>query len=228
MSTLSTSRRGATPHGNDVVIPNSTESNCVSATTPEVSVTSPTEILPKPIEFDEEIHALGLKLRTAISVTLRAAVCEVGKLVSEAHSKLVDENKAVKGRGSLYGLWLETYVPTADRKTLDRWRSAYEQLVPLIQEIPTACPDLLDRFEATAIYTLCHKRVTKEHRLVLLRLANDGQKVNQKMVNAIVGSRNSSTSTMQKKLIEIPAGKVTLLINHSDFRQALAEAQSLI
>jgi len=206
-----------------------TASAATNRQTPEhVAFREPT-CPPRLPEFDEDDHLRGLRMRMVAALSKIQVVFGVGKELSEGYAKLEGDKKPVKGRGSLYGKWLETYLPTFDRKTLDRWRLAYDKFSPLLdEEIRTRCLDFFDRFELSAVYALCRREVTDKQRRFAIEIALAGDAVNKKKVNAIVENPLKCQPSFYRKPISIPAGKVTIAINHPDFRQALKEALDLI
>lgn len=187
----------------------------------------------KRTEFDDEDHARGILIRKVVTLTVQAAVLGVGKLASETYQKMLLEKKPVNGRNSIYGLWLRVYVPALERKTIDRLRRVFELFHPLLQETETPCLDCLERFDLTALYLLVESRVTDDDRRDALKMAMRGKRIDAKLARSIAGESvmkddDGRKADRHKKTIKLPAGNVTLTINHSDFRQALKEALTLV
>jgi hypothetical protein len=176
---------------------------------------------PTESEFDDEDRRRGLELQKHLTFTVATAIFVIGKLCSQSHEKLA-QKKSGRGRNSLYGKWLDAYVPNFERKTLDRWRVAYELFAPLVAEqIGTACPDFLENFELSAIYLLCRPTVSAGDRMAAIGRALAGEKV---LARSISTSAIQTAIQSYKTTIELPAGTVKIAINHSDFLQALREA----
>lgn len=175
-----------------------------------------------PDGFTDEEHELGLKLQREVPNTL-AHVFAVGKMLDAAHQSLCGP-----GRSSTFGDWCEYYLPSIDRKTLDRWRLAYANFQPLLADDGAegghACLPS-ENIRLTAIYRLSASDATDADRKTAIDAARNGKVVDVKFANLLVGKRLSPTTTKTfRKNIELPAGKVTLSLNHDDWAQALSEA----
>ncbi|MFO0791001.1 MAG: hypothetical protein U0805_16200 [Pirellulales bacterium] len=174
--------------------------------------------------FDDEDRARGDRVRRIVALTVLRAIFEVGPELSTAFHKF-DRLGLAHGRNSQYGKWLQAYLPAFDRKTLDRWRDAYEKFAPLLEnEIQTGCLDFFNRFQLTAVYALCRSTVTDSQRREAIRLAQSGALINMRQLTAILARKASNSNKVFKKTIAIPAGHIKVSINHDDFRQALQEA----
>lgn len=186
-------------------------------------VTNPV-VSTKSDHFDDDDLARGDRVRRIVALTVLRAVFEVGLELSAAFHKF-DEMKVARGRNSKYGAWLQRYLPAFDRKTLDRWRTAYEKFAPLVkQEIETGCLDYFNHFQLTAVYDLCISTVTEQQRREALCLAKAGVQIGTEQVAQILRPPTSEGEMPFQRTISLPAGQVLISINHDDFRQALQEA----
>jgi hypothetical protein len=170
---------------------------------------------------DEE-HELGLTLQTEIPGTVER-VLAVGRNLASAHESLCRP-----GRSSTYAEFCTHYLPSIDRKTLDRWRLAYVNFNVLLgdgeSEYGQACP-YSENIRLTALYRLSATDVTDSDRKTAVDAAKNGKIVDVKLAAAIVGKKSQVSSDKKfRKKISLPAGHITLAINHQDWKQALSEA----
>lgn len=175
-------------------------------------------------EFDGEDQARGERVRDILHVTAMTAIFEVGRELSIAFQKFAAENLA-RGRNSRYGRWLRTYLPAFERKTLDRWRLAYDKFAPLLEpEIRTGCLDFLKFLPLTTIYALCQQDVTDAQRRMAIAAAQLQCLVDKEVLSRILPRSIHLKSQAYEKVITLPAGEIRITINHDDFGRALQEA----
>lgn len=180
----------------------------------------------KPTEFMDDEHSLGCEIRRIVSLTI-LAVLVTGRELSVAFDLL-----SKRGRGSLYPLFLATYLPTLDRKTADRWRTAYQCFRTLIalDDHRTMCPEC-ENLRLSAVYRLCRNDATAAHREAALALARNGVVVTQELAASLVkGDRGkvSQSSPRKTRSIEVPNGKVSVQVDDGDILTALTKALDLV
>jgi hypothetical protein len=178
--------------------------------------------VPKLPGVTDEEHQLGLKLQTEIPGTV-ARVLVVGKDLATAHESLCRP-----GRASSFADFCDHYLPSIDRKTLDRWRLAYVNFRSLLtdseDEYGHACP-YSENIRLTALYRLSATDVTDADRRTAVEAAKNGKVVDVKLASAIVGKKGGTPPAKKyRKKISLPAGCITLSLNHQDWVQALSEA----
>lgn len=209
---------GVNPQGRVLQIHDLPESD-----SPEASEPSRPRNLNGDSEFDDEDQARGERVRDILHVTAMTAIFEVGLELSRAFQKFAAANLA-RGRNSRYGRWLRTYL----RKTLDRWRTAYDKFSPLLEpEIRTGCLDFLNFLPLTTIYALCQQDVTDAQRRMAIAAAQTDCLVNKEMLTRILLGRFRLESRLYEKIITLPAGEIRIAINHDDFGRALQDAGSV-
>jgi hypothetical protein len=191
-----------------------------------VEVNVPTNVsdrsVPKLAGLTDEEHQLGLKLQTEIPGTVER-VLAVGRDLATAHESLCRP-----GRSSSFADFCDHYLPSIDRKTLDRWRLAYVNFRSLLTdgdgEYGQACP-YSENIRLTALYRLSATDVTEADRRTAVEAAKNGKVVDVKLASAIVGKKEVTSPVKKyRKKISLPAGQVILSLNHQDWRQALSEA----
>lgn len=180
----------------------------------------------KPSEFLDDEHSLGYEIRRIVSQTI-LAVLVTGRELSVAFDLL-----SKRGRGSLYPLFLATYLPTMDRKTADRWRTAYQCFRTLLalDDHRTQCPEC-ENLRLSAVYRLCRSDATADHRKAALGLARNGVVVTQELAASLVkGDRGpvSQTSPRKSHSIEVPNGKVSVRVEDGDIISALTIALAAV
>ncbi len=180
----------------------------------------------KPNEFLDDEHSLGCEIRRIVSLTI-IAILLIGRELSVAFDLF-----SKRGRGSLYPLFLATYLPTVDRKTADRWRLAYSCFRTLVSldDNRTQCPEM-EKIRLTAVYRLCRGDATPAHREAALALARNGVVVTQELAASLVrGDRGPvpPTSPRKTRSFEVPNGKVSVRVDDGDIFLALTKALALV
>jgi hypothetical protein len=175
-------------------------------------------------DFDDEDRECGSRVRMIVALSVLKAVFGLGCELSRVFHKF-EHLHQTRGRASKYGNWLKTYLPTFERKTLDRWRIAYEKFAPLVgEEMQTPCLDYFNAFELSSIYALCRNSVTDDHRLCAMEKAKSGEAIDKRVLAKILPTKSDHSTALYRKHFSLPAGNITITINHDDFRQALTEA----
>lgn len=175
----------------------------------------------KPAEFEIDEHSLGCGIRRMAALTI-LSVLVIGRELVCAFQLL-----SKRGRGSLYPVFLATYLPTVDRKTADRWRAAYEcfrALIPL-DEDRTECPEI-EKIRLTALYRLCKGDATESQRKAALALAEQGVTVTEKMAASLVKGDGAAAHAprRRKRTIQIPNGVIEVRVSDDNVIAALHNA----
>lgn len=178
--------------------------------------------VPKLEGVTDEEHRLGLQLQTEIPGTVER-VLAVGKDLATAHESLCRP-----GRSSTFAAFCDYYLPSLERKTLDRWRLCYVSFRALLKnsddKYGNTCP-YSENIRLTALYRLSATDVTDADRRTAIEAAKNGKIVDVKLAAAIVGKRSGTAAEKKyRKKISLPGGHVTLSLNHQDWAQALSEA----
>jgi hypothetical protein len=181
--------------------------------------------LKQPTEFRDDEHSIGCVVKGMLAQSIWGLLL-LGRELSVAFELL-----SKRGRGSLYPLFLSTYLPTIDRKTADRWRTAYacfKKLLP-IDEDRTDCPEI-ERFRLTAIYRLCRSDASESHRKAALALANQGVVVSENMAASLVkgDAAKSAAPRLRKHTIELANGAVEIRVDDDDVATALRSALAAV
>lgn len=176
-------------------------------------------------EFHDDEHSLGCVVKGMLAQSIWGLLL-LGRELSVAFELL-----SKRGRGSLYPLFLSTYLPTIDRKTADRWRTAYacfKTLLP-IDEDGTICPEI-ERFRLTAIYRLCRSDAAEAHRKAALAMANQGVVVSENMAASLVkgDAAKSAAPRLRKHTIELANGAVEVRVSDDDVAAALRSALAAV
>jgi hypothetical protein len=175
----------------------------------------------KPVQFEVDEHSLGCGIRKMVALTI-LSVLVIGRELVCAFQLL-----SKRGRGSLFPVFLATYLPTIDRKTADRWRAAYEcfrELIPLDDD-QTECPEI-EKIRLTALYRLSKTDVTNSQRKAALALAGQGVIVTEKIAVSLVKGDNAARHSPQrrKRTIQIPNGVIEIRVTDDDVLAALQNA----
>jgi len=179
----------------------------------------------KPAEFEIDEHSLGCGIRRMAALTI-LSVLVIGRELVCAFQLL-----SKRGRGSLYPVFLATYLPTVDRKTADRWRAAYEcfrELIPL-DEDRTECPEI-EKIRLTALYRLCKGDATESQRKAALALAEQGVTVTEKMAASLVKGDGAAAHAprRRKRTIQIPNGVIEVRVSDDNVIAALENALAAV
>jgi len=168
--------------------------------------------------FTKFEHDAGLNLSREIPGTV-AKVFTVGKLLAEVHDSICK-----RGSTSLYGAWVKEYLPSLERRSVDRWRAAYQAFAPLL-EAEASRQACLDRFSITAIYKLSEKRATLANRKAALLLAEQ-QEITAGLASQLVNGSAKNSATANRLKIDLEGlGTVNVKLEGSDdFAGALSSA----
>lgn len=168
--------------------------------------------------FTKFEHEAGVNLSREIPGTV-AKVFAIGKLLAEVHDSICK-----RGSTSLYGAWLKEYLPSLERRSVDRWRAAYQAFAPLLaaEESRQAC---LDRFSITAIYKLSEKKATLANRKTAILLAEEQEVTAGLAAQLVNGSAKRSATANRLKIDLKGVGTVNVKLEGSDdFAGALSSA----
>lgn len=180
----------------------------------------------QPQEFLDDEHSLGCEIRRIVSLTIMAILL-IGRELSVAFDLF-----SKRGRGSLYPLFLATYLPTVDRKTADRWRLAYSCFCGLValDDNRTQCPEI-EKIRLTAVYRLCRSDASDAHREAALGLARKGVVVTQELAASLVKGecgRSGKSTPRKSRSIKVSNGTVEVRVADGDVVAALTKALAAV
>ena len=179
----------------------------------------------KRAECEVDEHSLGCVVKNMLTQSIWGLLL-LGRELSVAFELL-----SKRGRDSLYPLFLSTYLPTVDRKTADRWRTAYDRFKTLlpIDEDGTICPEI-ERFRLTAIYRLCRSDASDAHRKAALALARQEVVISEKMAASLVKGDAVSPAAPRhrKRTIQLENGTVEIRVLDDDDAATLRNALAAV
>ncbi len=175
----------------------------------------------KPHDFTDDEHMTGLQLADSVPTTV-LHIYQVGEMLWQAHQSFCQ-----RGRGSLWKKFCKEYLPAMDRKTLDRWRIAYDKFRDLVKDKNGGplCPHF-GNIRLTALYRLAKADATDGHRRAALALAERGITVNEKLAGSLVaGDAPVKNSRRERKPVKsLVNGAVEVRSEDGNFLQVLMAA----
>lgn len=174
----------------------------------------------KPIGFTDQEHTTGLQLAERLPTTV-LHILQTGQMLSRVHESLCQ-----RGRGSLWKKFCHEYLPAMDRKTLDRWRTAFDKFQALVEVTKGGkSVSLLGNVRLTAVYRLTQSDATDGHRRAALILAERGITVTEKLAASLVaGDSPRPSSSPRKQVKSLVNGAVEVRSDDGNFLTVLKAA----
>ena len=174
----------------------------------------------KLIDFTDQEHETGLQLAHRMPTTV-LHMLQTGQMLARVHASLCQ-----RGRGSLWKKFCHEYLPAMDRKTLDRWRLAFDKFKNLLEDTKSGKPAApLGNVRLTALYRLTKSDASDGHRRAALVLAERGITVTEKLAASLVaGDSPRSSSPPRKQVKSLVNGAVEVRSDDGNFLTVLKAA----
>ncbi len=172
--------------------------------------------------FRDEEHALGLALSEMTEPTMRNVLKRGGAC------KKAERLLAERGRSNLMPVFMATYLPAVDEKSIARSGAAYDafhSLLPL-DDSQAACAEI-ESFRLGAIYRLSRPDATAAHRKELLALAKAGGVVTEEIATSLIKrdvDQSVTSRRPRKRTIALRRGTIEIRVEDDDVVGALREA----